>query len=627
MNHQERRLKLNRYLEGVFTNTITEAIDPMEQPSYIKKPLYLHQRALVKACYELEQSKFNGIDCGNNRTLYSSYGVIADRVGSGKSLAALTLLRFPFPDERQLSTLQSNSSMAMVKQTVNEPTKRRVKAALFIIPHSLMGQWVDYVQSDTDLTVIFCRRRAEATDKSILNFLDSADAVIVSSTMWKDFDMSCNASSIYWSRIFIDEADTIIAPISHLLTGGFTWLITASYLNIAFPSGMYLQLNVPNSQAPMDPALIEQIRKVSGNEFRVDGTSSNSHYIRGLLGETDVYRAADMEFWRIIKRNSDEFVEKSFQMPALKHHQIICRATANIRILESVIPNEVMDMLHAGDTRGALQALGVTDESPTMMMESLTRALKKEKEQHQKKLEFYKTLEYSSEAAKTRSLETIEAKITSLESRIETIETRMTNINSQNCPICYGEVETPTLTPCCKNLFCFACLCESLKRQSVCPLCRADIKSLSEIHVLNKAGNTIVENAPAQPKTKIEEFISFLEQNPKSRVLMFSSYDASFFQMTSEMNIRNIKFSTINGSTQRVAKVINEFTEGIYQVLLLNSRHVGSGLNILSATDVFLFHKMNSEMEKQIVGRAYRMGRRTPLNVHHLLHQNELSQN
>jgi SNF2 family DNA or RNA helicase len=310
-------------------------------------------------------------------------------------------------------------------------------------------------------------------------------------------------------------------------------------------------------------------------------------------------------------------------MPAVNHHQIICRSTANIRILESLIPNDVMEMLHAGDTKGALQALGVRDETPTSIIESLTKTLRRELEQQQLRLEFYKSQDYSSEAAKQKSIESQQQKIQSLVSRIDTIEERMQNFASTNCPICYSDVETPSMTPCCKNLFCFVCLCESLKRQSVCPLCRTGIASVNEIHVINNEASTPAQTID-QPRTKIEEFINFAEKNPNSKILLFSGYDATFFQLTAEMEHRNISFSAINGSTARVQKIINEFKTGTYRVLLLNSRHVGSGLNIVSATDVFLFHKMNSEMEKQIVGRAYRMGRTAPLNVYHLLHNNEI---
>jgi SNF2 family DNA or RNA helicase len=52
---------------------------------------------------------------------------------------------------------------------------------------------------------------------------------------------------------------------------------------------------------------------------------------------------------------------------------------------------------------------------------------------------------------------------------------------------------------------------------------------------------------------------------------------------------------------------------------------MGAGLNIESATHVVLFHRMSSELEKQIIGRAMRLGRKTPLDVIHLVHENEVS--
>jgi SNF2 family DNA or RNA helicase len=122
----------------------------------------------------------------------------------------------------------------------------------------------------------------------------------------------------------------------------------------------------------------------------------------------------------------------------------------------------------------------------------------------------------------------------------------------------------------------------------------------------------------------LEEFLQFVEANPKAKILLFSEFDASFNQLENEMNRRDIKFSAINGSTARISNILSAFDEGSFRVLFLNSRHVGAGLNIISATDVFLFHKMTSEMEKQIIGRAYRIGRKNPLHVHHLVYQSEL---
>ena len=79
----------------------------------------------------------------------------------------------------------------------------------------------------------------------------------------------------------------------------------------------------------------------------------------------------------------------------------------------------------------------------------------------------------------------------------------------------------------------------------------------------------------------------------------------------------------VNGTSARIQKIIREFGEGKHQVLCLNARHFGAGLNIEVATHVILFHRMAEEIEKQIIGRAYRFGRQAELEVIHLLHANE----
>jgi SNF2 family DNA or RNA helicase len=622
-----RTQKFSTYIEGVFNNELTEESNKVDiQPSYIKPELYTHQKTLLAAAMDLERKKFTGIKCDEHSHLYTNFGILADRVGSGKSLVALSLVKHIIPDEREIQTIHRGDDVAMIKYITPNNKNRRVKTALFIIPHSLMGQWEDYVTRDTTLNVMFCRRKKEACDPTIVNFIDTVDAIFVTSTMYKFFDENVKPAQYHWSRIFIDEADSIQSPIYPEIGANFIWLITASYLNIAFPSGIYSRLNGTThtyfTANNLKPETLEKIQKISGDEFRVDGIYTNAPLVKSLVGVTDVFKNSDLQSWRLVLRNSDIFIDQSFEMPPLIKNTIICRANTNVTILESLVQSDVMEMLHAGDTKSALQALGIKDETPTSIIDSLTKTLRRELEQTQKRFEFFKTQDYSSEIAKQKSLEGQEQKIASLLSRIETIEKRVENINTTNCPVCYGDIVTPTITPCCKNLFCFECICESLKTQPTCPLCRAGIVSASDLQVIStNAINTIENNN--MPKTKIEEFIHFIEKHPQAKILLFSGYDASFFQIMNELTRRNITFSAINGSTARVSKILTEFSQGNYRVLMLNSKHVGSGLNIVTATDVFLFHKMGSEMEKQIIGRAYRMGRTTPLTVHYLLHNSE----
>ena len=56
---------------------------------------------------------------------------------------------------------------------------------------------------------------------------------------------------------------------------------------------------------------------------------------------------------------------------------------------------------------------------------------------------------------------------------------------------------------------------------------------------------------------------------------------------------------------------------------MLNAKYFGAGMNLQMTTDLVIFHRFNAEMEEQIIGRAQRNGRTSPLNVYYLLHENE----
>jgi len=300
-----------------------------------------------------------------------------------------------------------------------------------------------------------------------------------------------------------------------------------------------------------------------------------------------------------------------------------------VRVLESFISAEMMEKLHAGDVSGALESLGMTSFTESQISEAVTASLKKDLDNAKKTYVFKKSIEYSTESLKVKALEACEQKIASIESRITAIQERITQAKEQTCPICYCEIETPAVTPCCQQLFCFPCLCESLKRVATCPLCRERLTDIKDIRVLGVPSTS----ATATPATQVtnarmnkkDTFIQFMKQNPTAKVLMFSAYDASFNQLETSMDNENIRYATLNGSQARVAKLLREFKAGVYNTLLLNARNMGAGLNIESATHVVLFHRMSSELESQIIGRANRLGRTSPLEVVYLVHENEAS--
>ena len=75
---------------------------------------------------------------------------------------------------------------------------------------------------------------------------------------------------------------------------------------------------------------------------------------------------------------------------------------------------------------------------------------------------------------------------------------------------------------------------------------------------------------------------------------------------------------------KKIKNMINSFEQGKLSVLLMNSDITSSGLDLHMVTDLIVYHKLNYEIEESIISRAYRLGRKKPLNVHYLYYETEI---
>ena len=647
------RRKLWSFFEALYSQELNEDSAKSVTPQWLKTPLLLHQQSALAAALRLETAKTNGLDvdaiAGESvgGKLYTSYGILGDRVGSGKSLTALSLVKMPPPpplyneyivrgntilgDGRDVGLLRTRTQV----MSGTGMKLKEVSTSLFIIPHALMGQWEAYVANDTTLKCCFIKKRKEAELPNLLETIEQYDALFVSSTMWNSFRAIHHPRNILWRRVFIDEADSIaITTDWDDINGLFYWFISASWLNLVFAGGAYF--NVLSAYTPLDetpPYVIDRVKKLQNNHYLQIPGCRHVNIVRRMCGisanhSTVAINAAVSQSARLIVHSSEEYIKTSFTMPTMTTRKIICATPTNIRVLDSFISREMMEKLNAGDVSGALESLGMNSYTESEITDAVTAAIQKELHNAKVTYEYKKTLEYSTESLKQKAIEAQEQKIASIESRISAIQERLKRAKEQTCPICYCDLTNPSVTPCCQQLFCFACLCESLKRVASCPLCRARIENIKDIKVLGEtAAQPQVQEAPKTNSllNKNDSFVKFMKENPNARVLMFSSYDESFRKLEDSLDAADIKYSMLNGSQLRIAKLLREFKSGKYNVLFLNARNMGAGLNIESATHVMLFHRMSAELESQIIGRANRLGRTNPLEVVYLIHDNELS--
>lgn len=125
-------------------------------------------------------------------------------------------------------------------------------------------------------------------------------------------------------------------------------------------------------------------------------------------------------------------------------------------------------------------------------------------------------------------------------------------------------------------------------------------------------------------KFKVELF-ERIKADPKKKWLIFNDNSASLNEQATFLQSNKMKSVMLDGgSTKKVEKALKEFKEGDVQVLLLNSVLEGAGMNLENADYLVFMHRTRPRLVKQVLGRAQRYGRTTPLHIIELFNKNEM---
>jgi SNF2-related domain/Helicase conserved C-terminal domain/Zinc finger, C3HC4 type (RING finger) len=625
-----------RTLHTVHLNSLTEepAISPQIPENMIKVPLHPHQRAVLSKMEETEQGLVNGLSI-KNHTLFSNCGILGDSVGVGKSLMVLAHIARLNMMPKIMKQKSIHSSMLSNMFSITDINYSEVLEAgsLIIVPHTLFRQWTSYIKQQTNLKAFCVAKINEVESNDFLKTAIEADVVLVSNTLCKYFIPRCRTLDIKWKRVFIDEADTIHLPgmyFRDIVQTRFLWFITASWVNL-----MYLNANLYFDRNAIQTHVFSQntdynylqphfkSRLGASTSFYVVETLRVRSYsfLRELLSSSHPLRM------NTVIKCSDALIKKSISLPQLIRQIIWCKSPLTHQILKDAVSTNIQQMLHAGDVKGALEELNVKGKDTKSLIEAVTENLTKDLERTKKTYEYKSSLDYSTPQAKEIALKSLQDKMNSIQNSIQSISDRIENFSSEVCPICYDEPNDHLITPCCSRVFCAACLLLSMARNPSCPLCREKIHPSGCTKIIPESSkNEIVDDSgvsePILPK-KQEALLQIMKDNPKGRFLLFSRYDNPFENIETAVNNLGIQVKQVKGNKNAVSATLKAFDTGATQCLLLNSQYAGAGLNITAATHVILLHAMTHEEEKQVLGRAYRIGRSGALTFIKLLHKGE----
>lgn len=579
-----------------------------------------HQLTLLHRCREFEQQQLRLTDAsGNAVTFTTRLGIIGDKVGSGKSFVLLALLTRTLPDYTLVTSCHGRNML-----TIEYPDRlRQVRTNLLVIPHNLINQWVAYVTRYSPATrYVVCNKQAALNMVATEQAFTQYDLVIVTGTFHNRLAYLVDSLNLRLNRVIYDEIDSLDVPTSMRIHAKFYWFVTASFANLLFPKSL----------CRYDAQTERYVYEAHG--LRCTG------YIKELF--VDLHLALSTSAMKmLVVKNSDEYVDSSLQIPGIVYHNVRCRTPPVIGILHGLVDTTIISRLNAGDEEGAIALIdsshrGTEDNIIATLMDKIGTQI----QNLQLKREYTERFVFGSEEERREALQRVDAKLESLRRRVLSIQERVRE--SGTCSICYEPFSHKTIAQCCSNSFCFRCITTWLGRSDKCPMCKEALDTdkcyIVDGTSLEHQGSDAV--AQPQPPSQSEASDGFserfdkmqnlslilqrLKQQRGRKILMYAGYDRTLSNVISVLDANDVRYEHLKGNSHRINCILRRFTDGNLDALLVNSNSYGSGLNLQNTTDIIMFHKFDSEMDKQVIGRAQRPGRTQPLNVWYLLHENEM---
>jgi hypothetical protein len=406
------------------------------------------------------------------------------------------------------------------------------------------------------------------------------DIFITDQTGWRNISIDQRYSNTKFARFILDEADSINVPAVELPTARFKWFITATPMSL-----------VTGSRA----AMVDMRR-----------------YCQCLT----------YDYLKLVRVSSTpEFVDASLCMPPMMEREVMVRRNQLNTFLRQYVPDSVRRAMDALDFSSAVQMLGCEHVSGSQ--ENLVAAVI---QRFEKEL---KNVEGAFRTAPASVLNTLEARMRVIQEKISSIQDRIRGTDC--CPIGFTEFTEESVravVPCCQNVFLLQNIIESIRIKPNCPFCRATLDPAALIVLQPNAPDspgagpsssstsqpdTVVYNTPVDALRGIVE--SIRRDNASARILVFSEYSMINFGSALE----GLRYKALQGHSANVTNTIKEYNAGSVQVLLLNVRHFGAGINLELTDHIIVLHELEKDRYTQLVGRSQRPGRSGPLTVWNMI--------
>ena len=187
------------------------------------------------------------------------------------------------------------------------------------------------------------------------------------------------------------------------------------------------------------------------------------------------------------------------------------------------------------------------------------------------------------------------------------------------CPICLDEICDDTVYDIteCGHIYCTECLKHWLAIYNTCAVCKRSINK-TKIYTISN-----LEEIELKYSTKIDKVLNIIStsDNANSKFVIYTQFSELSSKLSFILNkegIKCIEFDDVN-------KIEQFRNDNEVCVLILNSVVNASGIDLSFVSNIIIFEPIIGntiylkDVEKQIIGRIYRINQTNDINVHRLI--------
>ena len=511
----------------------------------------------------------------------SDFFILDSRVGSGKTISVLLYLHSNIGKSviktECLHRFQHYGNIKIMKENY-----LKSNSDLILVPHTVYAQWVHEIK---DFFPHLAKRLVCIdTQKKACMFVKAADDVLylVKDTM----AVYLNFNKHVFFRNFIVDEPHIIKPMKF----------------------MQFNYNLMLWLCATPKALMRKRNAFICRYFQ----NNHAYYIHYPM-ELELKLANCIGF-------PETYIDKCMPLQPYKNTIIKCRESETLHEIYKYLPVETAFYFFSNDTT----RLQFTHEKTAIQVVLLKYRI--QIYELSARINYVISNENLNQEEKNERRVDMENKIVNLQHKIDSINNIINSMSQNDCAVCLEPITmSKSLLPC-GHLFCTMCVL-SLQQQK-CPLCR-NVFVLSEVnHVKlekHRDKKTNLVCLPQEPSHKLLELLRLCKQIKENFIIAVRCH--KFAQKIQYfLSEQGFKITQLHGQTCTIEKKKKQLQDNKIKGLVLSDSKSCSGMNLQFINHVIIFSKMKESKKKQIIGRAWRPGRKETLNVYELLYPYEEEQ-